>query len=236
MVAQGFTVDLNKPLVFQVGHLGDAYEEWVHQPIITKESPKFFANGLLEFLTRTPWWAIPSVWVPVVGWLVSISANRGLPSPHLAATLVAGIFTWTLLEYSLHRFLFHMKPSGYWGNTLHYLIHGCHHKHPMDGLRLVFPPAATAILLVPLWSLVKLLVPFTYAPAFLGGGLLGYIMYDCTHYYLHHGKPLKGVSHSLKRYHMDHHFKVQDKGFGITSDFWDKIFGTLPPKSSKKIG
>ena len=35
------------------------------------------------------------------------------------------------------------------GNTLHYLIHGCHHKHPMDGLRLVFPPAATAILLVP---------------------------------------------------------------------------------------
>lgn len=67
-----------------------------------------------QFLTRTPWWAIPSVWVPVVGWLVSISANRGLPSPHLAATLVAGIFTWTLLEYSLHRFLFHMKPSGYW--------------------------------------------------------------------------------------------------------------------------
>lgn len=34
-------------------------------------------------------------------------------------------------------------------NTLHYLIHGCHHKHPMDGLRLVFPPAATAVLCVP---------------------------------------------------------------------------------------
>jgi dihydroceramide fatty acyl 2-hydroxylase len=32
---------------------------------------------------------------------------------------------------------------------MHYLLHGCHHKHPMDGLRLVFPPAATAILLVP---------------------------------------------------------------------------------------
>ncbi|XP_060203120.1 dihydroceramide fatty acyl 2-hydroxylase FAH2-like [Lycium barbarum] len=236
MVAQEFTVDLNKPLVFQVGHLGDSYEGWVHQPIITRESPRFFANGLLEFLTRTPWWAIPSVWVPVVGWLASISSKRGLYPPHIAATLVAGIFLWTLLEYSLHRFVFHMKPTGYWGNTLHYLLHGCHHKHPMDGLRLVFPPAATAILLLPLWSLVKLLVPFTYAPAFLGGGLLGYIMYDCTHYYLHHGKPLKGVSHSLKRYHMDHHFKVQDKGYGITSDFWDKIFGTLPPKPSKKIG
>lgn len=34
-------------------------------------------------------------------------------------------------------------------NTAHYLLHGCHHKHPMDGLRLVFPPAATAILCIP---------------------------------------------------------------------------------------
>lgn len=40
------------------------------------------------------------------------------------------------------------------GNTLHYLIHGCHHKHPMDGLRLVFPPAATAILAVPVCSIL----------------------------------------------------------------------------------
>lgn len=37
-------------------------------------------------------------------------------------------------------------------NTLHYLLHGCHHKHPMDGLRLVFPPAATTILSVPVSS------------------------------------------------------------------------------------
>jgi hypothetical protein len=34
-------------------------------------------------------------------------------------------------------------------NTAHYLLHGCHHKHPMDGLRLVFPPAAAAILCFP---------------------------------------------------------------------------------------
>ncbi|KAH9606935.1 hypothetical protein KSS87_009330 [Heliosperma pusillum] len=43
-----FTVDLNKPLVSQVGHLGEAYDEWVHQPIITKEGPRFFGNDYLE--------------------------------------------------------------------------------------------------------------------------------------------------------------------------------------------
>ncbi|XP_027088033.2 dihydroceramide fatty acyl 2-hydroxylase FAH1-like [Coffea eugenioides] len=235
MVAQGFTVDLNKPLVFQVGHLGEDYEEWVHQPIVCKESPRFFENDLLEFLTLNTWWVIPLVWLPVVCWFVKSSVNMGISSNQLAATIAAGIFIWTLLEYTLHRFLFHIKTKTYWGNTIHYLLHGCHHKHPMDGYRLVFPPAATAILLVPFWNLIKLLTPTLYAPALLGGGLLGYVMYDCTHYYLHHGKPLQGVSSKMKRYHMNHHFRIQDKGFGITSTFWDRVFGTLPPKSGKKL-
>ncbi|KAL3851536.1 hypothetical protein ACJIZ3_013418 [Penstemon smallii] len=223
MVNQAFPVDFNKPLVFQAGRLGEAYEEWVHQPIISKESPRFFGNNFLEFFTRTVWWAIPLIWLPVVCWFASLSVKFGLPPHNIAATLVAGIFLWTLLEYFLHR-----------GNTIHYLIHGCHHKHPMDSLRLVFPPAATAIILFLLYNLIKLVAPAPYSPALAGGVLLGYVMYDCTHYYLHHGKPSKGVSNNLKRYHMNHHYRIQDKGFGITSDFWDRIFATMPPKSSKK--
>ncbi|KAL7102569.1 hypothetical protein ACP275_08G128100 [Erythranthe tilingii] len=234
MVHREFSVDLNKPLVFQVGHLGEDYEEWVHQPIVTKETPRFFSNGLIEFLTRTRWWAIPLIWLPVVCWLVSLSLENGVPVNHAPLTVLAGVCLWTFMEYCLHRFVFHIRTTSYWGNTLHYLVHGCHHKHPMDGLRLVFPPAATAILLVPFWNLIKIVVPAPYSHAFLGGGLLGYVMYDCTHYYLHHGKPLKGVSYQLKRYHMNHHFRIQDKGFGITSTFWDRVFGTLPPKSAKK--
>ncbi|KAG5255426.1 fatty acid hydroxylase [Salix suchowensis] len=221
MVAQEFTVDLDKPLVFQVGHLGEAYEEWVHQPIVSREGPRFFENEFVESLTRTVWWAIPSIWLPVVCYCVLKSVRMG------------GIFIWTLLEYTLHRFLFHIKTKSYWGNTLHYLLHGCHHKHPMDGLRLVFPPAATAILLVPFSSPVLeyglvVCFSFNYSCSF-GGGLLGYVMYDCTHYYLHHGHPGNDVPKNLKKYHMNHHFRVQDKGFGITSSLWDRVFGTLPP-------
>uniref|UniRef100_A0A453JHC7 Uncharacterized protein n=2 Tax=Aegilops tauschii subsp. strangulata TaxID=200361 RepID=A0A453JHC7_AEGTS len=47
-VAQAFTVDLDKPLVFQVGHLEEQYQDWVHQPIVSKEGPRFFANDVLE--------------------------------------------------------------------------------------------------------------------------------------------------------------------------------------------
>ncbi|KDP34614.1 hypothetical protein JCGZ_11137 [Jatropha curcas] len=229
MVAQGFTVDLNKPLVFQVGHLGEAYEEWVHQPIVSKEGPRFFESDFWEFLTRTVWWAIPVIWLPVVCWCISMSVRMGHKPSEIALMVASGILIWTLLEYSLHRFVFHIKTKTYWWNTLHYLIHGCHHKHPMDGLRLVFPPAATAVLCVPFWNLVQLFATPSTAPALFGGGLLGYVMYDCTHYYLHHGQPSSGVPKDLKKYHLNHHFRIQNMGFGITSALWDRVFGTLPP-------
>ncbi|XP_015882076.2 dihydroceramide fatty acyl 2-hydroxylase FAH2 [Ziziphus jujuba] len=228
MVDKHFTINLNEPLVFQVGHLGEDYNEWVHQPIISKEGPRLFTNDFCEFFTRTVWWVIPLIWLPVIGWLVSISARRGLTSHQVTYALLGGVFVWTLLEYSLHRFLFHIKTKSYWANTLHYLLHGCHHKHPMDGLRLVFPPAAAAILCVPVWASFRLLSSPSTAPALFGGCLLGYVIYDVTHYYLHHGKPSKGFAQNLKKYHLNHHFRVQSLGFGITSPIWDRVFGTLP--------
>ncbi|KAL9688809.1 hypothetical protein QQ045_033233 [Rhodiola kirilowii] len=230
MTAPGFSVDLDKPLVFQVGRLGEDYDKWVHVPIVSKKGPRFFGNDYLEMLTKTKWWVIPMVWLPVVCMLVLRSVSMGLKTSHVAMMLVFGLFIWTLMEYMLHRFLFHVKTTSYWANTAHYLLHGCHHKHPMDALRLVFPPAATAILCVPFWSIVRILSTPSVAPVVFAGILSGYVMYDLTHYYLHHGKPIEGYFHSLKRYHLNHHFKLQSLGFGITSKLWDIVFGTLPPK------
>jgi hypothetical protein len=31
-----------------------------------------------------------------------------------------------------------------------------------------------------------------------------------------------------QKYHLNHHFRIQNKGFGITSTLWDHVFGTLP--------
>uniref|UniRef100_A0A7N0ZR36 Fatty acid hydroxylase domain-containing protein n=1 Tax=Kalanchoe fedtschenkoi TaxID=63787 RepID=A0A7N0ZR36_KALFE len=232
MVAQGFTVDLNKPLVFQVGHLGEKYQEWVHQPIVSIEGPRFFQSDFWEFLTLTKWWAIPVIWLPVVCWSIFQSIRMGHTFPDILLMVAFGILIWSLLEYTLHRFLFHIETKTYWGNTMHYLLHGCHHKHPMDGLRLVFPPAATAVLLIPIWNIVKLLATPSTTPALFGGGLLGYVLYDVTHYYLHHGQPSREVTKNLKKYHLNHHFRIQNKGFGITSSLWDRVFGTFPQTKS----
>jgi 4-hydroxysphinganine ceramide fatty acyl 2-hydroxylase len=30
----------------------------------------------------------------------------------------------------------------------------------------------------------------------------------------------------LKKYHLQHHFADYENGFGVTSRFWDRVFGT----------
>ncbi|GMP73792.1 hypothetical protein CsSME_00031422 [Camellia sinensis var. sinensis] len=67
MVTKNFIVDLNKPLVSQVGHLGEAYEEWVHQPVVSKEGPRLFENDILEggfggFFSRLKWFGVSGAW------------------------------------------------------------------------------------------------------------------------------------------------------------------------------
>jgi 4-hydroxysphinganine ceramide fatty acyl 2-hydroxylase len=51
------------------------------------------------------------------------------------ASFVFGCIVWTILEYTLHRFLFHLDfylPDNGVAITLHFLLHGIHHYLPMD--------------------------------------------------------------------------------------------------------
>ncbi|CAH8295126.1 unnamed protein product [Eruca vesicaria subsp. sativa] len=64
-----------------------------------------------------------------------------------------------------------------------------------------------------LWNLAKLLATLSAAPALFGGGLLWYVMYDLTDYYLHHANPTTAVTKNL-----------EDKGFGVTSSLWDSVW------------
>ncbi|KAG7026416.1 Dihydroceramide fatty acyl 2-hydroxylase FAH1, partial [Cucurbita argyrosperma subsp. argyrosperma] len=241
MVAQEFTVDLNKPLVFQVGHLGEAYQDWVHRPIVSKERPRFFKSDFWEVMISSfedykIWLIVFLICLNVETVLYTHSMVGG--SSYMAASGLLvhfyvyehGAHTWSDIIHGhlRHLYLDIDRIHSASGNTMHYLIHGCHHKHPMDSLRLVFPPTATAVLIVPIWNLVKLFFPTSMAPALFGGGLLGYVMYDVTHYYLHHGQPTGEMPKHLKKYHMNHHFRIMNKGFGVTSSLWDRAFGTLP--------
>lgn len=105
-------LDLNKPLLMQVwnGNFSkDFYLEQVHRPRhYTKgDSAPLFGN-FLEPLSKTAWYVIPIVWLPPVAY-GTYRAYEGLPSVfQTAAYWLIGLFLWTLVEYGLHRGLFHV--------------------------------------------------------------------------------------------------------------------------------
>ncbi len=107
-------LDLNRPLLMQVWNGGFSkafYLEQVHRPRHYKggESAPLFGN-FLEPLSKTPWWVVPVVWLPPVAYGTFL-AYRGLPSFEAAAYWLFGLALWTLVEYTLHRGLFHIDKS-----------------------------------------------------------------------------------------------------------------------------
>lgn len=105
-------IDLNKPMFLQVWNGGFSkkfYLEQVHRPRHYKggASAPFFGN-FLEPLTKTPWWIIPSLWWPCISYTL-YEAVKGFNNYFAVfAYFMVGMCFWTLFEYLLHRFAFHL--------------------------------------------------------------------------------------------------------------------------------
>lgn len=206
-----------------------------------QRSPRIFENPVLEYFSRNHWYVIPIVWGPISIWmfLLSVSAHG---FTYALWVYVAGILSWTILEYVLHRWLFHIDvvkiaripvvaPWKRWLFACHFILHGVHHRFPSDPERLVFPPFLTAVFVVIIHLIARMIVPVSLQWAikpWMAGALAGYISYDVCHYTLHHTrKHTWGLLHSMRKHHMYHHFHDSTKNFGITSAVWDKLLFTL---------
>jgi dihydroceramide fatty acyl 2-hydroxylase len=139
---------------------------------------------------------------------------------------VAGWLFWTLTEYWLHRLVFHFEPEEGPLARLHWIIHGVHHDHPNDPLRLVMPPSVSVPLAAAFYGLFVLAMGTPAANVFAAGFLLGYLVYDMTHYHVHHHRPTSRLGKLMRELHMRHHFQDDTRGFGVSAPFWDYVFGT----------
>jgi sterol desaturase/sphingolipid hydroxylase (fatty acid hydroxylase superfamily) len=137
-----------------------------------------------------------------------------------------GYVVWTLFEYWLHRLVFHFEPEDGIGARVHWMIHGVHHDHPNDPLRLVMPPAASVPLALLVIGAMWVALGPMHAPAVGAGFLIGYVIYDEIHYALHHHMPKSDLGKRLRELHMRHHFQDEERGFGISAPYWDVVFRT----------
>jgi sterol desaturase/sphingolipid hydroxylase (fatty acid hydroxylase superfamily) len=194
---------------------------------VLRASPRMFESNLLDKLSRVHPAVPPVLFTPAIlfGLVYGIVKGSGALTP---VWLLGGYLFWTLTEYWLHRIVFHFEPEKGIGARLHWIIHGVHHDHPNDPMRLVMPPSVS----VPLSALFVLgFYAVLGSPAFLpfsAGFLAGYLLYDMLHYHMHHHRPTTAVGKRLRELHMRHHFQNHERGYGVSAPFWDHVFGTAP--------
>ena len=195
--------------------------------------PRIFENPVLNFLGKT------HISVPLI---IFFGAGIFLSSYALAiyklslfsivSYFLSGLLIFTLVEYLMHRFLYHL-PSVYEEGRIAYALHGIHHKYPRDKKMLVMPPVISVVLA----SLVLGINYLIFAKngfAFTGGFLFGYAGYLSVHFIVHAYKPPKNIFKALWVNHSIHHYQDDEAAFGVSSPLWDYVFGTMPNKRPLK--
>jgi 4-hydroxysphinganine ceramide fatty acyl 2-hydroxylase len=190
------------------------------------ETVRMFESDFMEFFSHVHPITPLVIYLPVIGLMLYLAiGSRALSVAVCTLLFLLGIFIWTLVEYSMHRFVFHYEPKSGWGKKLHFLLHGVHHDYPQDASRLVMPPVVS----IPLASIfcgIFLIVFGSIGPGMFAGFLFGYLCYDMIHYATHHFPMKRGVWLWLRQYHMRHHYKDDHTGYGVTSPLWDYVFRT----------
>ncbi len=136
-----------------------------------------------------------------------------------ASSLVTGIAGWTLVEYVMHRFVFHrFEPA--------VEMHDMHHATP------------TAYVGTPTWTSLVGFAVIAFLPLWLAGGtefacggtaglMLGYLAYLTVHDAVHRWRiDSTSFLYRAKLRHAAHHYGDREGNFGVTTDIWDRVFGT----------
>jgi len=141
-------------------------------------------------------------------------------------TLIAflsGIFCWTFFEYIMHRFLGHVHK----GHNFFKAEHLQHHSKANFFVPMQKKGIAAGLVFALLFTGLSLLVPVLPLFAFLTGLFGMYGFYEFVHYRYHKKEPLLYIFVTFRKHHFYHHFHNPRTNYGVTTRFWDRIFGTF---------
>ena len=166
-------------------------------------------------------------------WMFSFGISHNIEKAWvLVGVFFLGLFSFTLVEYLIHRFAFHMEDDDGIKTWIKYHFHGIHHEFPKDKGRLAMPPLVSAALSAILF-LIFTNVMGVYAYGFLPGFLTGYATYLAIHFSVHAYRPPNNFLKHLWILHGIHHYKDENVVYGVSSPLWDYIFGTMPKNNTK---
>jgi 4-hydroxysphinganine ceramide fatty acyl 2-hydroxylase len=138
-------IDPSKALMDQIWDMNhEDYMKVVENPHwLFVPSPPMFDSKFNEWFTHNRWHCVfPIPVFLMIMWIATTDFSTE-PLKNLIITFIIGMFSFTLLEYFLHRFIFHSEkwlPNNKVIRYIHYTLHGIHHTLPNDPDRLVYPP------------------------------------------------------------------------------------------------
>lgn len=185
---------------------------------------KLFENRWLERLTVISAPVFIALWAVVLP-LIAFAAWGTSSLPMALLLLAGGGVLWTLVEYALHRFVFHWQPDTALLRQAVFVMHGNHHSVPNDPLRNLMPPMVSLPVGGVIWIAMLAVLGPSGSWMFLGF-MAGYVGYDLVHYACHQW-PMKGrLARVLKVHHMRHHHLHEPGNYAITGMMWDRLFRT----------
>jgi|SRR5262245_19429156 len=140
-----------------------------------------------------------------------------VPVVWMVLCYVLGLSAWSLTEYVFHRWLYHLD----WGILSH--GHDAHHQNPEANVAM--PWFVTPILFIPPQLVATQYFAVAGFSTVLGGWFGGFVGYTLLHHTLHHNNFRIGWYRRLQSRHRIHH-ACPDTNFGVTTRYWDRVFGT----------
>lgn len=201
----------------------------------SKEAHRMFKNPILEFLSLSGPKMMTTFHIIVSGLTIyaGTQIHPNVTLPYILLFFAIGFVTWSITEYLMHRFVFHLESKNKAVKAFHYAMHGYHHAVPHDTNRLFMPPVPALIFLALFFGIFYLIF-WKYTWFFLPGFEIGYLIYSRMHYLMHIRTPKNAYLKKMWEHHANHHYKDEDKGFGVSSDLWDRVFNTMPKKLESK--
>jgi sterol desaturase/sphingolipid hydroxylase (fatty acid hydroxylase superfamily) len=156
----------------------------------------------------------------VIGGLAAREINLVHAVPYLwLCSLALGLLIWTMVEYGVHRFVLHSVEA----------IARLHEQHHATPGAYVGTPTWLSLMCFALGGFAPALVLFGWevASGSTIGLLFGYLWYLLVHDAVHRWHLERGsLLYQAKIHHARHHYGKMPGNFGVTSSFWDRVFGT----------
>ncbi len=194
-----------------------------------KAAPEFAPSGL------------GSIWNPILFYfpvIVAVAVGNalwgGLSLWEWIGLPVAGLLLWTLLEYVIHAFAFHPHGLPGWLKSVQN-SHAMHHAYPKRPEYIVARLSFTVPIAAGVFALLWLLLgDLRWASLILVGTVAGYLTYEVVHWSIHRRWGPRILPRSLVLHHLYHHYKDDQRCYGVTSPLWDFVFGTSRRRKSGK--